>query len=151
MSAQQGSRESTPREPSPTMSSGMSRFSVLFVVFLYLGLVLTVLLRSSERTPFSVLCVALATLAVGAVGAATWRFRGSASGRQSTLQARLTRVPDWLAYSVVFAGLAFTLLSFVLMFPRVGMGEAQQPALITGLTLVWLGYLCEPRPLVRRG
>ena len=67
MSAQQGSRESTPREPSPTMSSGMSRFSVLFVVFLYLGLVLTVLLRSSERTPFSVLCVALATLAVGAV------------------------------------------------------------------------------------
>lgn len=98
------------------MSPRMSRFSLLFVVFLYLGLVLTVLLRSSERTPFSVLCVALATLAVGAVGAAAWRFRGSGSGRQLTLQGRLTRVPDWLAQSVVFAGLAFTLLSFVFVF-----------------------------------
>lgn len=141
-------RRATPREPTPTMSPRMSRFVLSFVVFLYLGLVLTVLLRSSERTPFSVLCVALATLAVGAVGAAAWRFRGSGSGGQLPLQARLIRVPDWLAYSVVFAGLAFTLLSFVFVFR---MGSAQEPALITGLTLVWLGYLCEPRPLVRRG
>lgn len=141
-------RRATPREPTPTMSPRMSRFVLLAVVFLYLGLVLTVLLRSSERTPFAVSCVALATLAVGAVGTAAWSVRGSGSGRQLTLQGRLTRVPDWLARSVVFAGVAFTLLSFVFVFR---MGQAHEPALITGLTLIWLGYLCGPRPLVRRG
>lgn len=117
----------------------------------YLVLVLVVLLRPSEGSPFPLLCVALATLAVGAVSAAALGFRVSGSGRHLTLQARLARVPDWLAHSLVFLGAAFALLSFVFVFPRTGMGEFQQPALITGICLYYLGYLCEPRWLFRRG
>ena len=150
MSTQTGSREFNVPRPSPRMGPGIWWFILCFVVLSYLTLVLVVLLRPSERSPFSVLCIALATLAVGAVGAAAWGFRDSGARRHLTLQARLARVPGWLAYAVLFTGLGFLLFSFISVFPRAGMGELHQPALITALSLCWLGFLCEPRALVRR-
>ena len=147
MSAQTGSREFDVSRPRPSMSPGIRWFILCFVVLSYLTLVLVVLLKPSERSAFSFLCLALTTLAVGAVGSAAGGFRGSSSQRPLTLQARLARVPDWLAHSVGFAGLGFLLLSFIsLLFAT---GELHQPALVTALSLVWLAYLCEPRPLVR--
>jgi len=49
------------------MSPGIRWFILCFVVLSYLTLVLVVLLKPSERSAFSFLCLAPTTLAVGAV------------------------------------------------------------------------------------
>jgi hypothetical protein len=105
--------------------------------------------RPSLEQSGLVLGFALLTLALGSLGVAVWGSPGSGSGHPRTFLDRLDRVPDWLAHSFVFLGGALMLLGVVSVIPRIGMGVFFGPALMTGLCLVWLGYVCEPRPLVR--
>ncbi|MXW01185.1 MAG: hypothetical protein F4X59_09150 [Holophagales bacterium] len=135
-------------------SPGFRRFIFWFVVLYYAFYAAGVFLISSERSSLEqsslVLGFALLTIAYASVGAAAWGLPGSGSGRPPTLLDRLDRVPDWLAYSVSFLGGALCVLGFIAVIPRTGMGEFFGPAIPTGLALFWLGYVCEPRPLVGR-
>ena len=151
MSASQEAESSAVQRLSPGF-----RWFILWCVILYYAIyAVGVFLISSERSSLEqsslVLGFALLTLSVGSVGAAAWGFPGSGSGHPLTVLDRLDRVPDWLAYSVLSCGGVLVLLSIVFVFPRMGMGEFFGPALTTGLGLFWLGYLCQPGPLVRRG
>lgn len=147
MSASQEAETSPVRGHSPRF-----RWFVLWCVVLYYALygVGTFLIpkeRSSLEQSALVLGFAVLTLAWGSIGVAAW---GSPdSGRPRSVLERLDRVPDWLAYSVMFLGGTLALLGFVFTFPRVGMGEFRGPALTAGLCLFWLAYVCGPRPLVR--
>jgi hypothetical protein len=105
--------------------------------------------RSSLAQSALVLGFALLTLAFGSVGVAAWSSPGSGSGHLGTVLDRLDRVPDWLAHSVLLLGAALGLLGFCLVLPVVGMVELARPAGAAAWCLVWLGYLCEPGPLVR--
>lgn len=135
-------------------SPGFRRFIFWGVLLYYAIYAVGVFLISSDRSSPEqsslVLGFVLLTLAYACVGTAAWGFPGSGSGRPLTLLDRLDRVPDWLAYSVMFLGGALCLLGFIAVMPRVGMGEFFGPAIPTGLGLFWLGYVCEPRPLVGR-
>lgn len=135
-------------------SPGFRRFVFWCVVLYYAFYAVGVFLISGERSSVEqsslLLGFALLTIAYASVGAAAWGLPGSDSGRGLTLLDRLDRVPDWLAYSVLFLGSALCLLAFIAGMPRVGIGEFFGPALPTGLGLFWLGYVCGPRPLVGR-
>ncbi|MXX74915.1 MAG: hypothetical protein F4210_01925 [Holophagales bacterium] len=136
------------------LSPGFRRFIFGCVVLYYAFYAVGVFLISSERSSLEqsllVLGFALLTVAYAGVGIAAWGLPGSGSLRHLTLLDRLDRVPDWLAYSVLFLGGALFFLAIIAGMPRVGMGEFFGPALPTGLGLFWLGYVCGPGPLVGR-
>ena len=149
MSASQEAETTPVRRHRP----GFRRFILWGVVLYYTLYGVGVFLISSERSSLEqsalVLGFALVTLAYGSVGVAAWGSRRSGSGHPRTVLDRIDRVPDWLAYSVLFCGAALALVGCVFFIPRMGMGEFRGLALTTGLSLFWLGYLCEPGPLVR--
>ena len=149
MSASQEAETSPARGHSPRF-----RWFVLWCLVLYytlygVGTFLIPKERPALEQSALVLGFALLTLALGSIGVAAWGSPGSGSGHPRTFLDRLDRVPDWLAYSLMFLGVALVLLGVVSVIPRVGMEEFRGPALTTGQCLFWLAYACEPRPLVR--
>lgn len=149
MSASQEAETSPARGHSPRFRWFLLWCVVLYYTLYGVGTFLIPSERSSLEQTALVLGFALITLAFGSVGVAAWGFPGSGSGHPGTVLDRLDRVPDWLAYSVMFLGGALAMVGFVFVIPRMGMGEFRGPAFVTGLCLFWLGYVCEPRPLVR--
>ncbi len=149
MSASQEAETSPVRGHSPRFRWFVLGCTVLSYTLYGLGAFLIPSERSSLAQSALVLGFALLTLAFGSVGVAAWGSPGSGSGHLGTVLDRLDRVPDWLAHSVIFLGAALGLLGFCLVLPLVGMGELAGPAVAAAWCLVWLGYLCEPGPLVR--
>ena len=149
MSASQEAETSPVRGHSPRFRWFVVSCVVTFYAFYGVGAFLIPKERPALEQSALVLGFALLTLALGSLGVAAWSSPGSGSGHPRTFLDRLDRVPDWLAYSFVFLGAALGLLGIAFVIPRIGMEDFRGPALTTGLCLFWLGYVCEPRPLVR--
>ena len=148
MSASQEAETSPARRHSPRFKWFILWCLVLYYTLYGVGTFLIPKERPALEQSALVLGFALLTLAWSSVGVAAWASPGSGSGHPRTFLDRLDRVPDWLAYSLMFLGAALVLLGVVSVI-RVGMEEFRGPALTTGLCLFWLAYACEPRPLVR--